>query len=394
MVGKGRNGGEDVMKGKRLITGLKERSLRKLPTVIVFLFILFLFGAIMGLSGTIKAEKERITAEKMAAVSTERPPVNVVLLDVNPTTIEDRINLPGVIEPWEKLSVLSKIHGTIIKVEVSEGDKVAKGQVIARIDPADFRIAVDSARASYELAEANYKRLASLFEQEIIAQAEIDKLKAQVKTSKAALENAELMLARCTIKAPISGVIRRLDAKEGLLLGVSDPVAEILQVDRVKAVVGIPESDVALVKNIKEVHLTIQALDNRKVVGLHHFLASSPENGARLYRLELAIDNTDNLIMPGMFVRAQLVKRVINNAVAVPLFTVIKREDQKFVFVEQDGVAKKQPVELGIMEDWLVQVTKGLSPGDQVVVEGHRDIDDGNKLKIVRVIDDLSEALL
>ena len=382
------------MNGKRLLAGLKERGLKKLPTVVTLLFILFLFGAIMGLSGTIKAEKERNTAEKMAAVATERPPVNVVLLDVNPTTLEDRINLPGVIEPWEKLSVLSKIHGTVIKVEVSEGDKVTKGQAIARIDPADFRIAVDSARASYELAEANYKRLASLFEQEIIAKAEIDKLKAQVKTSKAALENAELMLARCTITAPISGVIRRLDAKEGLLLGVSDPVAEILQVDRVKAVVGIPESDVSLVKNIKEVHLTIQALDNKEVVGRHHFLASSPENGARLYRLELSIDNEDNLIMPGMFVRAQLVKRVIHDAVAVPLFTVIKREDQKFVFVEKDGVAKKQPVELGIMEDWLVQITKGLSPGNRVVIEGHRDIDDGHKLNTVRVIDDLREALL
>ena len=382
------------MNGKRLLAGLKERGLKKLPTVVTLLFILFLFGAIMGLSGTIKAEKERNTAEKMAAVATERPPVNVVLLDVNPTTLEDRINLPGVIEPWEKLSVLSKIHGTVIKVEVSEGDKVTKGQAIARIDPADFRIAVDSARASYELAEANYKRLASLFEQEIIAKAEIDKLKAQVKTSKAALENAELMLARCTITAPISGVIRRLDAKEGLLLGVSDPVAEILQVDRVKAVVGIPESDVALVKNIKEVHLTIQALDNKEVVGRHHFLAGSPENGARLYRLELSIDNEDNLIMPGMFVRAQLVKRVIHDAVAVPLFTVIKSEDQKFVFVEKDGVAKKQPVELGIMEDWLVQITKGLSPGNRVVIEGHRDIDDGHKLNTVRVIDDLREALL
>jgi membrane fusion protein (multidrug efflux system) len=98
--------------------------------------------------------------------------------------------------------------------------------------------------------------------------------------------------------------------------------------------------------------------------------------------------------MPGMFVRAQLVKRVIHDAVAVPLFTVIKSEDQKFVFVEKDGVAKKQPVELGIMEDWLVQITKGLSPGNRVVIEGHRDIDDGHKLNTVRVIDDLREALL
>ena len=379
---------------KPLLTNVKKIFLQKMPTLLTMLFLLILVGTIVGLSGTIKAEKERITAEKMAAVATERPPVNVVLLDVNPTTLEDRINLPGVIEPWEKLSVLSKIHGTVVKVEVSEGDKVAKGQVIARMDPADFQIDVDSARATYELAAANYKRRATLYEEGIVPRADIDSLEATVKTSKAALENAELMLSRCTIKAPISGVIRRLDATEGLLLGVSDPVAEILQIDRVKAVIGIPESDVALVKNIKEVNLTIQALDNREVVGRHHFLAGSPENGARLYRLELAIDNEENLIMPGMFVRAQLVKRVINDTVAVPLFTVIKREDQKFVFVEEDGVAKKQPVELGIMEDWLVQITRGLSPGDRVVVEGHRDIDDGSKLRTVRVIDDLGEALL
>ena len=374
--------------------GFKNLILQKMPTVLTLLFIFILGGTIVGLSGTIKAEKERVAAEKMAAGPNERLPVNVVLLDVVPTTIEDRINLPGVIEPWEQLTVLSKIHGTVIKVEVSEGETVSKGQVIARIDPDDFRIAVDSARASFELASANYKRLASLFEQEIVAKAEIDKLEAQVKTSRAALENAELMLSRCTIKAPISGVIRSLDATEGLLLSVSDPVAEILQVDRVKAVVGIPESDVALVKNIKEVSLIIQALDNKEVVGRHHFLAGSPESGARLYRLELAIDNEGNLIMPGMFFRAKLVKRVIKDTVAVPLFTVIKREDQQFVFVEEDGVAKKLPVELGIMEDWRVQITKGLSPGSRVVVEGHRDIDHGHKLKTVRVIDDLREALL
>ena len=98
--------------------------------------------------------------------------------------------------------------------------------------------------------------------------------------------------------------------------------------------------------------------------------------------------------MPGMFFRAQIVKRVIEDTVAVPLFTVIKREDQQFVFVEEDGVARQLPVQLGIIEDWRVQITNGLSKGSRVVVEGHRDIDHGYKLNTVRVIDDLSEALL
>jgi membrane fusion protein (multidrug efflux system) len=362
--------------------------------VLSLLFLFVLIGVIIGLAGTIKAEKERITVRKMETVSMERLPVNVVLLDIAPTTMHDRINLPGVIEPWEKLSVLAKIPGTVIKVEVSEGETVRRGQVIARIDPADFQIALDSARATFELAAANYTRFSTLFEEGIIPRAKIENMEAQLKTSKAALENAELMLSRCTVTAPISGVIRRLDAKKGLLLSVSDPIAEILQIDRVKAVVGIPESDVALVRGVKDVSLTIQALDNKEVVGRHHFLASSPENGARLYRLELAIGNKDNLILPGMFFRAQLVKKVITDTVAVPLFTVIKREDRQFVFVEENGLAKQVPVELGIIEDWRVQITKGLSAGNRVVVEGHREIDHGRKLKIVRVIDDPREVLL
>ncbi len=373
---------------------LKEGISKKMPTLLPALFLLFLFGLIIGLSGTIKGAKARMAAEKMEVIAKERPAANVVLLDVAPTTMYDQINLPGVIEPWQELSVLSNVHGNVIEVEVREGEKIAKGEVIARIDPADFTIARDSARATYELAAANLKRLASLYKKGSISLAKLEELQAQVKTSRAALDNAELMLSRCVITAPIPGVIRRLDAKEGLLLNISDPVAEILQIDKVKAVVGIPESDVALVREIKDVTLTIQALNNKEVVGQSHFLASSPEKSARLYRLELAIENDDNMILPGMFFRAQIIKRTFEETVAVPLYTVIKRENRQFVYVEKDGVAQRQPVEIGIIEDWRVQVTKGLSHGNRVVVEGHRDIDEGRKLKIVRILSDPVEALL
>lgn len=368
-----------------------------LQTLVVRLPLLFLVSLVIGivaLSGTIKAEKVRLIEEKKEAVAVERPPANVVLLEVSPDVIRDRINLPGVIEPWERLQVMSNVHGTVVETPVAEGARVVKGQVIARIDSADFRIALDGARATFELAVADQKRFAALYEKGIVPKADLEKLDAQVKTSRAALENAELMFSRCTITAPLSGVVRRLDAKVGLLLNISDPVAEILQIDRVKAVVGIPESDVTLAQDIREVTLTVQALGDKKIVGRTHFLAGSPENGARLYRLELAVENGDNALLPGMFFRAEVVKKVHRNAVAVPLYTVIKRQDRQFVYVEENGVARQMPVELGIIEDWRVQVTSGLAPGSRVVVEGHRDLDQGRKLNIVRVLGDLREAAL
>jgi len=382
------------MKKNQILTKPKKHRFFNMSVFLSVLFLATLLGSIIGLSKTIETEKTRITAEKTQSIAKERPAANVVLLSINPSTIYDRINLPGVIEPWEKLTLLSKVHGTVIEVTVNEGDRVTHGQVIARLDPADFQIALESARAIYELAAANQKRLAILYKQEIIPQAEIEKLDAKVKTSKAALKNAELMLSRCTITAPISGVIRRLDATKGLLLSIADPVAEILQIDKVKAVVGIPESDVDEVRAIKDVTLTIQALNNKDVTGRSHFLASSPENGARLYRLELAIDNANNQILPGMFFRAQIVKKTFEDSAVVPLYTVIKRGDSQFVYVEEKGVAQLKPVELGIIEDWRVQITSGLSPGSRVVIEGHRDIDEGHKLNIIRVLSDSTEVLL
>jgi membrane fusion protein (multidrug efflux system) len=373
---------------------LKKRLLSAVPAKLPLLILMGLVAAIIGLSGTINAEKGRMAEEKQQTSAAQRPPANVVLLKVAPSTMQDRINLPGAIEPWEQLTLLAKVQGTVIDTLVKEGDKVAKGEVIARLDPADYRIALDSARAVYELAVADHQRLAALFAQDIIPRARIEKSDAHVKTSKAALENARLMFSRCTIKAPISGVIQRLDANEGVLLNTSDPVAEILQIDRIKAVVGIPESDVALVRDIEEVAVTVQALDDKQVVGRTHYLASAPENGARLYRLELALDNEDHQILPGMFFRAQIVKKVYPDAVAVPIYSVIKRRDKPFVYVEKNGVAHQLPVELGIIEDWRVQVISGLSPGSRVVVEGHRDIDQGHKLNIVRVLSDPREALL
>jgi membrane fusion protein (multidrug efflux system) len=374
--------------------GLKNRFFKKMPALLPLLFLVVLIGLIIGLSGTIQAEKERIAEEKREAITAEQPAANVVLLDVAPTTIHDRINLPGVIEPWNRLNLLARINGTVTEIKVSEGDTVQEGQVLALLDPADYEIAVDSAKASFELAVANQKRLAALFAKGIIPRAEIDKLEAEVKTSRARLENAQLMLSRCTITAPISGVIRRLDAKQGLLLNIADPVAEILQIDKVKAVVGIPESDVAQIRAVDTVKLTIQALDNKEITGRTHFLASSPENDARLYRLELAIDNDDHLILPGMFFRAHIIKETFKDATVVPLYTVIKRENRQFVFVEENGAARLRPVELGIIEGWRVQIADGLLPGDRVVIEGHRDIDEGRRLNVVKVFSDPKEAVL
>ncbi|MBU0769052.1 MAG: efflux RND transporter periplasmic adaptor subunit [Proteobacteria bacterium] len=370
------------------------RMVKMIWNALPLLFLMVAIVIIITLFSVINTKKARLAEAQAKALAHERPPTNVVLMDVQPTTIRDRINLPGAIEPWTDLELLAKINGEVIEVPVIEGDKVTKGQVIARIDPIDYQIALDAAKASYRLAHANLKRFEKLFEKRLIPKSEFEKNETQVQTTKAEMEKAELNLSRSTITAPMSGVIRRLDAKKGLLLSVADPIARILEIDRVKAVIGIPESDVPTVRNIDTVQLTVQALNNLRIEGRKHVLAASPENIARLYKLELAIANPDGMLLPGMFVRAEIVKKVAKDSLSVPLYTVITRNQEQFVYVEKDGLAERRPVELGILEDWKVQIKKGLTPGDRVIVEGHRNVEQGQRVNVVRVVSEKERTAL
>ena len=373
---------------------LKARLLRlvwnNLPRVALVGLVVLIFL----LRGVVGGKKERLLQEKMAAQVEHKALVNAVLLEVKPQSMEDAINLPGAIEPWTRLELMAKISGTIDAVKVKEGDLVKTGQVLALMEADDYRVAVDAARAAHTLAKADFERGRSMHETKVIPTASLESAAARLQTAAAELERAQLQLSRCTITSPMDGVVKRLDAKVGLYLGVGDPLGELLRIDRVKAVVGIPESDVDAVRRLDQVGLTIRALDDRQVTGQKQYLASAPDTGAFLYRMELALDNPGHEILPGMFFRARVVKRRFDEALAVPLYSIISRGDEQYVFVAEGETVRKQRVSLGVIEGWQVQITEGLKPGDRVLLEGQREVEDGQKIKVIKVVADPKEALL
>ncbi|MCP4339593.1 MAG: efflux RND transporter periplasmic adaptor subunit [Desulfobulbaceae bacterium] len=362
-------------------------NLPRFVLLAMIVLILILFGAI-------KDKSKLIAANKAAEVSQEKPPVNVVTVALSPTTITDRIDLPGYIEPWTRLKLMAKLKGSITEVLVNEGDRIKKGDILARIEDDDFRIAVERAEATYNLTKAEYNRDKSIYDKGVIPTAALDTNRTNMQKAKADYENAKLLLSRTTITSPMDGIIRRMDAKVGLQLSVGDPIAEILEIDRMKGVIGIPESDVTAVRKLENVDLTVQALDDRIITGKKHFLSPSPESAARLYNLELEIDNSDSEVLDGMFVRADIVKKQIDNTLTVPFYSVISRNDEHYVFIEEEGVARKRKVSLGIMEKWMVQITAGLTPGDKLLIEGHRDVENKQKIKIIKALTSLEGLTL
>ena len=368
-----------------------EKLLRRIWGMLPSLFLIFLIIIITVLFIRIKSESNRIKTEKLAALHKEPPPVNVVVLDMKPLPIRDRLDLPAQVEAWVELKVLAEVPGKVVKVSAGEGDQVNKDDPIALLDARDYENGLTSVRAEYELARINFTRAKDLFEEKLITKARFDSDTAKVETLGAALRNAELRLERCSIKAPIAGIINRLDAKEGLYLNVQDPVAVILDISRVKVSVGIPESDVDEVRRLEYFDVIIDALGGRTVKGRKHFLSKSPENFAHLYKLEIEVRNPGGVILPGMFARANIVKREVRDSLSVPLYSVITRGNEQFVFIEKDGSAGVRMVETGILEGWRIQITKGLTGGDRVIVVGHRSVDEGQKVNVVRTVSDPEE---
>ncbi|KPJ97721.1 MAG: hypothetical protein AMJ60_10480, partial [Desulfobacterales bacterium SG8_35] len=202
----------------------------------------------------------------------------------------------------------------------------------------------------------------------------------------AELAIAELQLQRCFIRCSISGIINEVPAKKGLYLAVGDPVATVLNIERVKVIVGIPEADVDAVRKIDRFEVTIEALQNKKINAAKYFLAVAPESQAQVYRLELEAANESGEILPGMFARVEIIKEEFPEALAVPLYAVISRDNKHFLFLEEDNEARLQEVGLGILDGWQIQITEGLVPGQHVIVVGQRSVDTDQRLNVVKTV--------
>lgn len=375
---------------KRLSPETRKKIIKYVWGAIPVVFLLFMV-VMLGFVIVAKMEENKLAKEK--ALKKEQPPVNVVALELVPSLIRDRINLPGIVEPWVKLKMMAEVSGKIVQKVVTEGDMVQKGDVIARIDQRDYQNGYNSARASFNAARASLKRLKGLYKDQLATRSQLDDAQANMENMRAAMDNAALSLERCTIAAPISGMVNNLMFEKGQYMNVGDPVAEILQMDQVKVQVGIPESDVDAVRKLEDFQIKIDALEGKTYSAKKHFLSRTADDDARLYRLELALDNPDGEILPDMFVRIDIIKREVKASLSVPLYSVITRNNEQYVYIVNDTNAHVKKVELGLLEGWRIQIKSGLKPGQKVIVVGHRSVNDGDPVNVVRQVKNAEDII-
>ncbi len=348
--------------------------------LILILIILFL---------SIGTKTEKLKQEKLKNVKKEVP-VNVITMQLKNRTIYDKINLIAITKAWEDLKLQTQVAGEVIQKKVKEGDYVNTKDTLFVINKNKYKSIFDSANATYTMALANFNRTKNLYEKNITKKSDLESAKASMEQAKASMEIAKTDLENCNIKAPISGFINDISIEKGQILAVGSLVAQILNTKKIKVRVGIPENDITNIRNVKDFVVEIDAL-NKKFKAKKYFLSQGTDENVRLYALDLKIDNPQGEILDGMFARVDIIKRKRENCIVIPINAIITKGDKKIVYIEKEGKAHSNNIETGIQEGFMVEIKKGLSVGDNLIIIGQNDVSQNRAVKIIRKVDSIEE---
>ncbi|PSW07298.1 efflux RND transporter periplasmic adaptor subunit [Photobacterium lipolyticum] len=350
--------------------------------------IVFAVGTVLTLQG---CEKPLIEERQVVQPVTVMP---VVLASASP-----QLAYSGVAAAADKSSLSFRIQGEIIKIAVRPGDLVKKGQLLAQLEPTDYRLEVDDAQAKYNVADSQYRRSAKLVDKGYLAQSQFDELKAQRRIARARLNLAKLSLSFTQLKAPFDGVISRVPAEQFENVQVGQQVMNIHSVDMVDIHIQAPDMiysqrsavDVEDSRPGARIILT-NGLEYKAY--LKEFTTEpDPESGSFMVTLTMPMPE-DLFILDGMSVEvradAEKLKIYPRGEAVIPLEAIFNEDgddldlDNKFVWVVgADNTVSKRRIVTNTVVPEGVRLQSGLEEGEQIVIAGGNRLRDGQQVKLV-----------
>ena len=319
-------------------------------------------------------------SEASASSQAQERVVKVRVQTVKPTTVRDVAILPGETEAFQDVMLAAEQEGQVQWIGPKEGEKIAKGTLVAKIDVKAKKARLDRAKATYIYTQSQVKRRLVLHKAKVLPKEELDDMLTKQQLAKGNLDEAQVMYDQGFVHSPVAGVINDLKVDPGEFVRKGEAIAEIVAVDRIKIICHVPEMEVRYLKPRQQSLVTLDAYPERKWIGLIEFVAFKADPTTKTFRVEVIVNNTDGAIRPGMIARAAFLKREIANAVTAPLRAIVDKGGERLVFVEKNGRAKACTIEIGIIETQYAQITKGLKPGDHLIVVGQHDVEEGMKV--------------
>jgi membrane fusion protein (multidrug efflux system) len=307
--------------------------------------------------------------------------ITVVAEPVATRVLRERVEAVGTTRARQAIEIVPLDDGRLEELLFEPGDRVAAGQVLARLDADIQRADLAEAVASLEEKDLALERARTLRNTAAVAQATIDQLIAERAAEQARVDRAERRLADREIKAPFAGVV----GLRGVDVGsrVSDATVLTTLDDLAEMEIGfqLPERLFARIRPGQPVTARAAAFPGREFTGTIRTIDSRIDRTARSFEVRAALPNPDLVLPAGMFVHLEVVLEE-RNALVVPEGAVVVEGETVYVFVVEDARARRRDVTLGQREPGFVEVTAGLEGGDMVVVEGIGRLRDGAPVRL------------
>ena len=276
--------------------------------------------------------------------------------------------------------VVARVPGEVVALLVEEGDYVAEGQVLARLDGERLRLEMLAAQASSEQARAEYRRNVDLHKRGLISAAAMDNLKYDLQALQATYELKKLNYEYAAIRAPIAGVVALRHIKPGQHLTANEVAFRITDTRELIAYLQIPQSELPKFAAGHDVSIEVASMPGSAYPATIARISPTIDTRNGTFRATAIIDNSKGELAPGMFGRFRVAYEEHINALVLPVAALIDEDDENAVYIVNDGEVVRRVVETGIRSGDRIEILDGLTETDVVVVVGHSNLRDGSKV--------------
>lgn len=334
---------------------------------------------------TLQAELAKID-EALSSFDTKTNEALVRIFTLKDTVFNHYLEVQGNVNTKENIIIQPEFSGTLTSLTVKAGQRVAKGQILGRVDDAGLSQQLASLESQYALAKTAFERQKNLWDKKIGSEIQFLQAETQMIAAQKGVAQMKAQLAKTIIRAPFSGTIDEVFVEKGQVVAPNPQgLMRIVNLSNMYVSTSIPESYIGKVKvgTVVECFLTSLGKTYKgKVRQVGNFI--NPSN--RSFGIEVAVPNQENLLRPNQVAKLKIIDYTQNKALVVP--TNVIQEDaskNKFVFVvdkatKNSGIAKKAIVTLGKSSDNVTEILSGLSANDTIVSEGANTISEGMKV--------------
>ncbi len=320
--------------------------------------------------------------------------IPVSVQDILLKSIEEFVSTTGTVYPIVDVELISEIGADYFLEKNPRtgrawqlGDKVQKGDIIARLEDEEFvnSVKIEVQQLNLELAKSELDKQQSLYEKGGVTLKELKDAGASYVNAKYSLENAEIQIKKTKIVSQFDGVITDLPYyTQGSYLPSGSPVVSIMDYKKMYLDINLPEKYVEKINVGQKVRLTNYTIANDTIEGEISQLSPAINADTRTFKGNILVNNRDLLMRPGMFVKADIVIARKDSVIVIPKDIILSRQRGLTVYVVDRGVASERVIFTGLENNNEVEVIRGLAANMRVVTEGFETLSDDAKVTVIK----------